>query len=155
MKPAIACQCLMGICLVISGGRLHGASATTQATRPKPQYEYVGAAIALPDAVPRADVIVLAEVTKLGEASVDAAGEFTYDGVTLKVLESLKGAPAKELTVSLRLRADLAVREIAPQVGTRAVIFIRKSAVFKMLAADAKQVEEVKNEIKKNPVGPR
>ena len=109
----------------------------------------------MPDAVPRADVIVLAEVTKLGEASVDASGELTYDKVSLKVLESLKGAPAKELIVSLRLREDLAVMEIVPEVGTRVVFFIRNSAVYKMLAADEKHVGEVKNEIKKNPVGPR
>lgn len=101
-------------------------------------------------AASKADVIFIGEIISIGLPNTKAPGQATYHGVTVKVLQMLKGSLPQQVNVSLA-RKHVAGKgeDPAPVIGQSYIFFAMNSqpqelTVTKLLPADDSSIANVR-----------
>jgi len=96
-----------------------GATATAQT--------YTGRAIENKEAVELADSVIVGRVVDLCERDLGAAGQTYYGQVKVEVAQTIKGATAKTVTLSLTVqKVPVEIFEETPKTGNIYILFLKR-----------------------------
>ena len=110
---------------------------------------FTGRSIKNEKAVKLSDSIVVARIVSLGERDLGAPGQSYYGDVKVAVIQIIKGAAPKEMSLSLTVQVlSSKFAEEKPEVNQRYIIFLQKSAPsvkigIKLLQATEENINSV------------